>query len=136
MNYAKTDHNMIAADTSSLSNFLKRSGTADAVLVRQILLDGALVLPPVVVAELFSSPAMNEKLKSIIHDLPTLELNPGFWERVGTNRSTIIKAGKKARLADSMIATFCLDHKIPIIARDSDFRHFADHFGLKVLTGE
>jgi len=127
---------MIAVDTSSLSNFLKREGTADAELVKKAITDGILVLPPVVVAELFSSPAMTDVLKSVIQDVPVLELKTGFWERVGTNRATILQAKKKARLADAMIATCCLDHGVPIIARDGDFRHFADYFGLEVRTGE
>jgi predicted nucleic acid-binding protein len=126
---------MIAADTSSLSNFLKKEGTADADLVRKALVDGNLILSPVVVSELFSSPKMTEALKAAIRDIPVLDLKPGFWERVGFSRATILKAGKKARLADSMIATCCLDHDIPMIARDSDFRHFTEHFGLVVHSG-
>lgn len=126
---------MIAADTSSLSNFLKREGTADADLVRKALTDGNLILSPVVVAELFSSPNMTDTLKAAIQDVPVLDLLPGFWERVGSNRAALLRAGKKARLADSMIATSCLDHGIAIIARDSDYRHFTDHFGLVVHSG-
>jgi len=101
---------MIAADTGSLSNFLKKEETSDALLVKQALIDGRLVLSPVVIAELFSSPNITDDLKSALQDLPTLELLPGFWERVGLNRAELIRAGKKARLADSMIATCCLDH--------------------------
>lgn len=127
---------MIAVDTSSFSNFLKNEGTSDAELVRQALTNEVLVLPPVVVAELFSSPAMSSVLKSAIQDIPVLELKEGFWERVGINRQAILQAGKKALLADAMIATCCLDHDVPIIARDGDFRHFADHFGLVVKTGK
>ena len=126
---------MIAADTSSLSNFLKREGTADADLVRKALTDGTLVLSPVVVSELFSSPNMTDALKAAIQDVPVLDLLAGFWERVGNNRAALLRAGKKARLADSMIATCCLDHNIPIIARDSDYRHFSEHFGLVVHSG-
>lgn len=126
---------MIVADTSSLSNFLKREGTADANLVKKALTDGTLILSPVVVAELLSSPNMTDALKSAIQDLPVLDLHPGFWERVGTNRATLLRAGKKARLADSMIATSSLDHGIPIIARDNDYRHFSQHFGLVVHSG-
>jgi predicted nucleic acid-binding protein len=126
---------VIAADTSSLSNFLKREGTADSDLVRKALIDGNLVLSPVVVAELFSSPNMTATLKAALQDVPVLELLPGFWERVGTNQATLLRAGKKASLADSMIATCCLDHDIAIIARDSDYRHFTEHFELVVYSG-
>lgn len=86
---------MIAVDTSSFSNFLKNERTSDAELVRQALTNEVLVLPPVVVAELFSSPAMSSALKSDIQDIPMLELKSRFWERVGINRQAILQAGKK-----------------------------------------
>lgn len=126
---------MISADTSSLSNFLKGQKTEDAELVKSALLDGHLVLTPIVVAELFSSPVMSDALKSIIGDVPLLDLKDGFWERVGSNRAEILKSGNKARLADSMIATCCLDHQVPLIARDSDYRHFEFHFKLDLRSG-
>ncbi len=100
------------------------------------LIDGNLILSPVVVAEPFSSPNMTDTLKAAIQDLPVLDLLPGFWERVGSHRATLLRAGKKARLADSMIATSCLDHGIPIIAQDRDYRHFTEHFGLVVYSGK
>lgn len=78
---------------------------------------------------------MTQELERTILDLPRMETLPGFWERVGRNRSTILRSGLKAKLADSMIATFCLDHEIPLIARDGDYRHFANHFGLIIKEG-
>ena len=104
-------------------------------MVKEALTDGNLVLTPVVLAELFSSPAMSDTLKSILRDIPVLELKAGFWERVGSNRALVIKAGKKVLLADSMIATCCLDHSLPLIASDNDYRHFESHFGLEVRSG-
>jgi predicted nucleic acid-binding protein len=38
----------------------------------------------------------------------------------------------RARLPDTLIAQSCIDHDIPLIARDTDFRHFAKHCGLKL----
>jgi predicted nucleic acid-binding protein len=127
---------MIAADTSSYSSFMKGEATPDALLVEQAIKDETLVLSPIVVAELLSSPNMTDGFRSVISDFPQLELKSGFWERVGSNRATILRAGLKARLADTMIATCCLDHGIPLIARDDDFRHFTDHFGLIVRPGK
>ena len=39
----------------------------------------------------------------------------------------------RARLADTLIAQACVDHRVPLITRDVDFRHFAKHAALKVL---
>jgi predicted nucleic acid-binding protein len=38
--------------------------------------------------------------------------------------------GLKARLADTLIAQSCLDHGVPLITHDTDFRHFAALRGL------
>lgn len=37
----------------------------------------------------------------------------------------MIGAGHKAKLADTLIAQACLDHRVPLVTRDLDFRHFA-----------
>ena len=126
---------MIAADTSSLSNFLKKAGTGDAKLVKTALINEKLVLSPIVIAELFSSAKMSDSVESAIEGIPVLELKPGFWKRAGKNRAKLLRLGKKARLADSLIATCCLDHEIALIAIDDDYRHFADHFNLVVKSG-
>ena len=46
-------------------------------------------------------------------------------ERVGALRADVIAQGRKARLADALIAQSCLDHSVPLITRDADFRNFA-----------
>jgi len=126
---------MIAADTSSVINFLNGEDSSDAALVEEAIRNCALVLPPMVVSELLSSPRMTTLVREMILQLPCPEIKEGFWERVGDHRATLLKSKLKARLADSMIATFCLDHNLPMIAKDSDYRHFAKHFGLLVQAG-
>ncbi|MEM9235496.1 MAG: PIN domain-containing protein [Verrucomicrobiota bacterium] len=126
---------MIAADTSSFSNFMSGEPSADARMVEKAIEDESLLLPPMVITELLSSPRITNDWREVILDFPTLELRPGFWARTGDNRSMILRTGKKARTLDCMIATTCLDHDIPIIARDEDFRHFVDHLGLVVKSG-
>jgi predicted nucleic acid-binding protein len=38
-------------------------------------------------------------------------------------------------MGDVLVAQSCLDHKVPLITRDRDFRHFARLAGLKLLLG-
>ena len=33
-----------------------------------------------------------------------------------------------------MIAVYCIDYAMPLIARDSDYRHFVEHFGLVLIN--
>lgn len=121
---------MIGVDTSSFVAFLGGEDGADVDLLKRAIINEILVIPPVVVAELFSARDLPAEVKATIIDIPKMSILPGFWERVGEARATLLKAGKKARLADTMIAVFCLDHRMPLIARDCDYRHFVEHFDL------
>ena len=123
---------MIAVGTSSLVAFLAGENEEDVDLVKRAIANEMLVIPPVVVAELLSARNLTAAINETIADIPRLSILPGFWERAGEARATLLMAGKKARLADTMIAMFCLDHNVPLIARDGAYRHFAKHFGLVI----
>jgi predicted nucleic acid-binding protein len=47
-------------------------------------------------------------------------------------RRILLKKEKKVRLGDCLIVQSCIDHEVPLIAEDRDFRHFAG-FGLRLL---
>ena len=124
---------MIAADTSSLIAFLQGEPGEDVDVVQSALDHEQLVLPPVVLTELLSDPAMPRSIRALLADLPILDLVPGFWERAGVLRAAVLKQRKKARVADSLIAQSCLDQSTPLVTRDRDFRHFAAAVGLPLL---
>ncbi|MBI2985827.1 MAG: hypothetical protein HYY45_03560 [Deltaproteobacteria bacterium] len=105
---------MIALDSSSLIAYLSGSKGADVDAVEFALRQKQAVLPPVVLS------------------LPRLPLLEGYWERVGYLRSEVIRGGRKAPLADALIAQSCMDHDIPLITRDGDFRNFR-RAGLRLL---
>jgi predicted nucleic acid-binding protein len=52
--------------------------------------------------------------------------------RAGLLRAELLRGILKAQLADCLIAQSCIDHDIPLITYDRDFRHFV-HAGLKLL---
>jgi hypothetical protein len=89
-------------------------------------------LPPVVLSEVLSDPGLPRQLEEALLQIPVLELERGFWERAGRLRARVIGSGRKARLADTLIAQSCLDHDVPLVTRDRDFRHFAAA-GLRLL---
>lgn len=124
---------MIAADSSSLIAHLSGDTGDDVAILDQTLADHLLVLPPVVLAELLSDPRLPEAVAEFLQELPILEIQDGYWKRVGMLRSKVLSKGRKARLADTLIAQSCLDHDMPIIVRDRDFRIFAAFAGLKLL---
>lgn len=124
---------MIALDTSSLVAFLAGEAGDDVEAVDEALALEVAVLPPVVLMEILSAPGLTPEVAELVVDLPRLELQPGFWERAGALRATILSRRLRARLADTLVAQSCLDHRTPLVSRDADFRHFAEHAGLELV---
>ncbi len=77
---------------------------------------------------------MEREARKITVHIPAdpLETAPGFWERAGETRRIVLSKGFKARVAGALIAQLGLDHNIPLIARDTDFRHFVNLCGLRL----
>jgi predicted nucleic acid-binding protein len=124
---------VIAADTSSMIAFLQGEPGDDVELVQSALDHQQLALPPVVLTELLSDPAITRPVRTLLAELPILNVEPGFWERAGVLRASVLKQKKKARVADALIAQSCLDQSTPLVTRDRDFRHFAKAAGLPLL---
>jgi predicted nucleic acid-binding protein len=124
---------VIAADTSSMIAFLQGDPGEDAELIQAALDHQQLALPPVVLTELLSDPAIPRPVRTLLCGLPILNVEPGYWERAGILRASVLRQKKKARVADSLIAQSCLDQMSPLVTRDRDFRHFAKAAGLPLL---
>jgi predicted nucleic acid-binding protein len=124
---------MIAADTSSMVAFLEGAAGDDTEVIQSALDHQQLALPPVVLTELLSEPTLPKAVRTLLTGLPILDVEPGFWERAGLLRATVLKQKKNARVADALIAQSCLDQSTPLVTRDQDFRHFATAAGLPLL---
>jgi predicted nucleic acid-binding protein len=125
---------LIAADTSSLINFLNGAGTPDADLVREALRADRLWLPPPTRTELISRPAAGATTDELVLGARLLAITPGYWDRAGQSRRLILSKGLRARLADTLIAQCCIDADAPLITSDTDFRHFERWCGLKLAA--
>ncbi len=124
---------MIAIDTSSLVAYLRGEEGDDVESVDEAFGLRQAVLPPVVLTEILSIPGLDREISKLVREIPRLDVDSGFWERAGVTRAKILSKNRKARLADTLIAQSCLDHEVPLITRDADFRHFADHAGLVLI---
>lgn len=122
---------MIAVDTSSLRRFLSGARGTDVDAVADAIDHHSMVLPPVVLTEILSD-ASAERTAAILTAIPLLAITEGYWARAGQLRSRIIAAGHKSKIADALIAQSCLDHEVPLVTNDRDFRHYARH-GLVLL---
>jgi predicted nucleic acid-binding protein len=124
---------VIAADTSSMIAFLQGDPGDDTDVIQSALDHQQLALPPVVLTELLSDPAVSRPVRTLLAGLPILDVEPGYWERAGLLRAAVLRRKKRARVADALIAQSCLDQTSPLVTRDRDFRHFAKAAGLPLL---
>jgi len=122
---------LIAADSSSLRRYFDGKLGVDVDRVARATAYDELVLPPVVVAETLSDPALPPLFELMIKSLRVLELKRDYWFRSGELRANTLREGHKAKLADVLIAQSCIDHDVILITNDADFRHFT-RAGLKL----
>jgi predicted nucleic acid-binding protein len=123
---------LIALDTSALAWFLGGEGGAHTARIRELLRDGRAYLPPAALTELLSNPDLGEGATGLVLSLPLLPLKVGYWQRAGFLRAELLRVVRKAKIADVLIAQSCIDHDVPLITYDRDFRHF-ERAGLKLL---
>ncbi len=123
---------MIAVDTSAFARYLDGIEAVDTRAVELAVDAKSAVFPPAVLSELLSNPRMPATVRAIAVRMPLLDLHDGYWARAGLLRATLIGEGYKAFLADCLIAQSCIDHNVPLITHDRDFRRFVKA-GLKLL---
>ena len=121
---------MIAVDTSTWIAFFQGDGGEDTELLDRALQDRQVLMAPVVLTELLSAPELSDEVSQTLSELPLIEVGPGYWERAGELRARVLAKRRKARLGDALIAQSCIDHEIPLLTRDRDFRAFAAAAGL------
>lgn len=127
---------MICLDTSSLIAFLEGDAGNDVEVVAQALQEQKGMIAPVTLTELLSDPKLPRTLRETISHLPVIPVTEGYWERAGLMRAKILRAGRKAKLADTLIAQSCIDHRVMLVTRDDDFHIFRRLTGLKLLGAD
>lgn len=123
---------MIALDTSAFVRYLDGETDRASNAAGIALESGDAYLPPVAFSEILSNPWIDGSALALVSSVPLLKLHEGYWRRAGRLRANLKRSGFKAELPDCLIAQSCLDHDIPLITYDVDFRHFV-RFGLKLL---
>jgi predicted nucleic acid-binding protein len=126
---------MIAADTSTWIAFLEGDKGDDVELLDGALRDRQVLMVPVVLTELLSDPKLSYAVADTLSSVPMIEIETGFWLRAGRLRANVLSKNRKARLGDALIAQTCVDHDIPLLTRDRDFRAFVNAAGLNIVGG-
>jgi predicted nucleic acid-binding protein len=124
---------LIVADTSTWIAFLQGDGGEDAQLLDKALEDRQVLMVPAVLTELLSDPNLPSAVAATLAEVPLIDITPGFWERAGALRATVLAKRRKARLGDALIAQSCVDRGIPLLTRDKDFLAFAEAASLDLV---
>lgn len=98
------------------------------------MISRSLVMAPIVLAELLSSPVLSERDVRNFLAVPLLEVTEGYWHRGGRLRAKLLGLGYRPKLADTLIAQSCLDHQAWFMTRDRDFSAFIKHAGLALVS--
>src|SRR5437870_3807873 len=123
---------MIAVDASSLRRYFDGATGPDIDAIVAASSKNVIRIAPVAMTEILSDPKLDERFVRQLLGIPFLEVLDGYWIRAGHLRGRLLASGYKARLADTLIAQSCIDHDVPLITHDRDFRHFVKA-GLKLL---
>ncbi len=123
---------MIAADSSALISFFAGESGQAVEKVAAALEARNICIPPPVLTEMLSDPVAQRDMAASVQGFPLLSVLEGYWERAGLVRGLLRQKGLKASLGDALIAQSCIDHHVPLITQDDDFRHFAKHCGLRL----
>jgi predicted nucleic acid-binding protein len=126
---------LIACDTSVLIDYLEQIDSPYTRRLEEALDQENLWLPPVVVTELYGAKTKEISRWNILtNEVPLLEIYDGYWDRAGSARRKLLLLKHKARLGDALIAQSCIDHDVPLLSRDADYKLYAKHHGLKLLA--
>ena len=124
---------MIAVDTSSLIEYFNGSSGRDVDAIQEAFEEKSVMLPHATYLEILSDPKLPDEVALFIKMIPTTPIASGFWERAASSRRILLSKKRNARVADVLIAQSCIDHRLKLITRDSDFKSFEKYLGLEVL---
>jgi predicted nucleic acid-binding protein len=123
---------LISVDTSALQQYLSGLPGIHAHTIARAIALHEIAISPVVLAEALSKPDLDSRSEDVLLSLPILKFHDEYWRRTGLLRASILRAKLRAKLADSLIAQACIDHDLPLITYDDDFKNFIPA-GLKLL---
>jgi len=102
------------------------------------LAEGAIALPPVVVAELVSGARHAKQraaLEDLVRDLAVHETPLEHWIRVGELRRRLAERGITVSIPDAHVAQCALDRDALLLSRDAVFKRIAKQTRLRVYSG-
>ncbi|HUF82350.1 MAG TPA: PIN domain nuclease [Burkholderiales bacterium] len=127
---------MILVDSSVWVDYFNGQVTRETDFLDSLLGTEPVAIGDLILAEVlqgFRSDADYEAAKEMLASLTTYDLlGAGLAVKTADNYRALRKRGITVRkTADAIIATFCIEHRTPLLYSDRDFDPFVEHLGLK-----
>jgi predicted nucleic acid-binding protein len=122
----------VVVDTSVWVDFF--AGRTSELLV-EALANDAVIIPPVVVAELVtgaSTPSQRSLIGELLQDAPIHETPLDHWIQVGDLRRRLAGKGLTITTPDAHVAQCALDRDAVLMTRDAVFQRIARHTRLRL----
>jgi predicted nucleic acid-binding protein len=125
--------NGVVVDTSVWIDFF---AGGDLPALADALGQGAVVLPPIVIAELVSGAqraADRREIAELVQELTIHDTPPEHWVRVGTLRRELKDRGLSVSTPDAHVAQCALDRSAFLLSRDAVFARISKLVPLKLI---
>jgi predicted nucleic acid-binding protein len=132
---------MILVDTSVWVDYFNGQVTAKTNTLDSALIDGTVAIGDIIFLEILQGFRHDKDYNKAKNTLSTLEQYEMFGRTMVTkcanNYRTLRKKGITIRkTTDIIIATFCIDNKLPLLYSDRDFEPFTKHLNLISVSDE
>ena len=129
---------MSLIDSSSWVDYWRGSTSPEAEILTQMLLDGTAETADLILLEVlrgFEDDLQFARVRRQMTRLPRHEiLDSGIALQAVTHYRALRKCGITVRkTVDCVIATYCIEHRLPLLHSDRDFDPFEKHLGLIVV---
>ncbi|RUO20880.1 VapC toxin family PIN domain ribonuclease [Aliidiomarina iranensis] len=126
---------MILVDTSVWIDYFNGVRSQHTDLLDAKIIEGTVAIGDLIYLEILQGIRNDREYKLTKKSLLTLGLLEMFGEgmpvKCAENYRSLRKKGITIRkTTDVIIATYCIEHKMPLLFTDRDFIPFADHLGL------
>lgn len=129
---------MMLVDTSVWIDYFNGRENKHTQALDLAIIDGTVALGDLILLEILQGFRDDHEYKQAKRTLSTLDqyemFRKGMVEKCAENYRALRKKGITVRkTTDVIIATFCIDQKLPLLFLDRDFVPFVDHLGLKTV---
>ena len=127
----------VIIDTSAwIESFRPQGDRAFSVLVKDLIINGCVLLPGIIKAELLRGTKNRKeynRLSDLLKGLTYLSAPEEFWDKLSRFSFELFRKGIVVPLVDAYIALLCIENDASILHRDKHFDLIAQNFPLKVL---